>query len=620
MSTHACNRSHAGAERPIYKMSRQNTFTVIPKAPGQIFDARRSASPAPFSGRVMTSKQVKDAYKKATKAPTMTKAERRRWEKEEQERIRKEFEKEKAAAKARAARERKKEKELAEMEKKKKSGLPLVKVRPSQDTIARFVRGNGTGKKRDSTGSTVEQAEKNAIEEVTDESDARDTPVPEGGPVMPQQHADEETGFVVEEESVSVPQESVEALQEAPEVMEPEAEQSLVSVQQDSHKPAMMEADELEFEEDSQDMSLLEDALKQVDKIEQIASPNDTNEAVDTMDVYDDQPAVALSNTPTSAVAKPPIEEDFFGASLEDSALEAAFDNELLAKPAPVTATITSELALPPPQPPAKQTLPDELKDTANGLDLDLFSEVDDLELDLLDSLENIAMNATHKPITPPASSSKQQKHQPAPATKSPTPSTHPSKAAHAEPCFAKPAIPVHTPRKSPRLHSSSPASRIPTPPMSTQAILCNLDDLFPSSSQQARELEEEFPSSYVPAQSARFNKPPPARSTPYQAQPKSVNSPRFFTSSGGREQLSLALHRSRRSAAMEQLQQKERAKREAGLAIQQSKHEAKMANRPPIPVKAATLANKENEPMPASQESEYGGAWLDDIALDIAF
>ncbi|KAG8426529.1 hypothetical protein J3459_008058 [Metarhizium acridum] len=88
----------------------------------------------------------------------MSRAERMKQERAEQERIRKEFEREKAAAKAKIAREKKREKELAEREHKKNLGMPLVNVRPSQDTIARFVRGNGSGKKRDSGGGTLEEA------------------------------------------------------------------------------------------------------------------------------------------------------------------------------------------------------------------------------------------------------------------------------------------------------------------------------------------------------------------------------------------------------------------------------------------------------------------------------
>lgn len=580
----------------------------------------------------MTSKQVKEAYKKATKTPTMTKAERRRWEKEEQERIRKEFEKEKAAAKARAARERKKEKELAEMEKKRKSGLPLVKVRPSQDTIARFVRGNGSGKKRDSAGSTVEQPERSILEEVTDESDARDTPVPEGEPVVPPPENNETTTCVPEKDPIQ---------DDTPEIETAAPVPSPVVVQSDAQKVTSPEVDDLEFEEDSQEMSLLEDALKEVDKIEQSARQREPKEAETTYP--------APPSNPKPPVARQAVEEEFFGASLEDSAFEDAFGDELFEKPVPATVAVEPMPSPAPQHPEAEPTLSSELKDMVDDLDLDLFSEIDDLGLQMLDTLENAAANAANKPITPPASTSKQNKPQATSAGKSPTPLAHTSRPPHTksphplppprtEPCFAKPALPVHTPRKSPRLsgsHSSSPASHIPTPPLSTQAILSNIDDLFPSSSQQARELEEEFPCSYVPAAKPLQHNPsprplshaPPARSTPYQPPPvqtKPTNAPRFFTSSGGREQLSLALHRSRRTAAMEQLQEKERAKREAGLAIQQSKHEAKLASRAQkacAPVKTVVVPNKENVlPVPGSQESEYGGAWLDDIALDMAF
>lgn len=88
----------------------------------------------------MTTKQVKKAYQKANKGPRLSKAEQRRQELFEQDRIRKEFEKEKNQARARAARDKKREREERERVEKKKKGLPLVDVRPSQDTIARFVR------------------------------------------------------------------------------------------------------------------------------------------------------------------------------------------------------------------------------------------------------------------------------------------------------------------------------------------------------------------------------------------------------------------------------------------------------------------------------------------------
>ncbi|KAI3329556.1 hypothetical protein F4824DRAFT_381419 [Ustulina deusta] len=121
----------------------QNTFSIVPDAPSAINASRHGGgdSTAARPGRPpMTTKQVKKAYQKANKGPKLSKAEQRRQELFEQDRIRKEFEKEKNQARARAARDKKKEKEERERAEKKKKGLPLVHVRASQDTIARFVR------------------------------------------------------------------------------------------------------------------------------------------------------------------------------------------------------------------------------------------------------------------------------------------------------------------------------------------------------------------------------------------------------------------------------------------------------------------------------------------------
>ncbi|KAI1749247.1 hypothetical protein F4782DRAFT_315959 [Xylaria castorea] len=121
----------------------QNTFSIIPDLPSAINGNRHGSadgSNAHTSRPPMTTKQVKKAYQKANKGPKLSKAEQRRQELFEQDRIRKEFEKEKNQARARATRDKKKEREERERAAKKKKGLPLVDVRPSQDTIARFVR------------------------------------------------------------------------------------------------------------------------------------------------------------------------------------------------------------------------------------------------------------------------------------------------------------------------------------------------------------------------------------------------------------------------------------------------------------------------------------------------
>ncbi|KZL83444.1 hypothetical protein CI238_08432 [Colletotrichum incanum] len=129
----------------------QNTFAVIPAAPGRVGGAPRKPP--------MTSKQAQKLYKQANKEPRRSKAEQRKWEKERQEEIRKELEKERAAVKARAARERKKAKEEEARENRRRAGQPLFDCRPSQDTIARFVRGNGTSRKRDSSGEPIPKDE-----------------------------------------------------------------------------------------------------------------------------------------------------------------------------------------------------------------------------------------------------------------------------------------------------------------------------------------------------------------------------------------------------------------------------------------------------------------------------
>ncbi|KAL2126621.1 hypothetical protein VTI74DRAFT_524 [Chaetomium olivicolor] len=135
-------------------MPRQHTFTIVPNPLGmQGLMSRAAAGAGVESKPPMTSKQAKKLYQQATRVPRLSKSEQRRLEREEQERIRREFEKEKQANKARILREKKKAKEQAAIEAKKKRGLPLVAPRPSQDTIARFVRGDGLG---DSAGAKVE--------------------------------------------------------------------------------------------------------------------------------------------------------------------------------------------------------------------------------------------------------------------------------------------------------------------------------------------------------------------------------------------------------------------------------------------------------------------------------
>ncbi|TLS22914.1 uncharacterized protein PpBr36_06233 [Pyricularia pennisetigena] len=168
---------------------KQNTFLVLPNAPPNHFT---HGAPPPVEGLprqpIMTSKQARKSYNERTRGQKRSRAEQREWERAEQERIRKELEKEQNAAKARAARERKKAKDLAALEQKKKQGLPLVSVRPSQDTIARFVR-KGNKREREpeqampeprntskSPSGTPKRPRLSSIEELEVEEGHADTP------------------------------------------------------------------------------------------------------------------------------------------------------------------------------------------------------------------------------------------------------------------------------------------------------------------------------------------------------------------------------------------------------------------------------------------------------------
>ncbi|CAM1509787.1 Fc.00g001220.m01.CDS01 [Cosmosporella sp. VM-42] len=255
-------------------------------------------------------------------------------------------------------------------------------------------------------------------------------------------------------------------------------------------------------------------------------------------------------------------------------------------------------------------------------------------------------------------------------------------------------------PPKPQRRPSSSPPPPSQPPPLSTQAIFLNFDDFFPSPSQQVRELEEEKvltqptpvrPRERVPLEVKQVPERHPEPESEVEVEPEpepQPNSPsppkgRFFTSSGSHEMLALAMQRSRRTAALEELHQKERSRLEAGMiakaeADERAKHNQKMRNasvvakttkgptkskaptflakrgqtietaRTPTflakrnqaaitgvnkPAKARAPATKQSGPdIPlennkenvfpddpsASQETEYGGDWVDEIALEL--
>ncbi|KAB5559515.1 hypothetical protein GE09DRAFT_1220197 [Coniochaeta sp. 2T2.1] len=156
----------------------QRTFTIVPNPLGmQGLQQRPAGESVPTTHRPMTSKQAQKLHRQATKVPKMTRAEERAWEKKMQADIKEEKEKQRQSNKARMLRDKKKEREQKIIEAKKRKGLPIVDVRPSQDLITRFVRGNDTAKKRDSAeaGLDMVREESPACDSATEAAAGADT-------------------------------------------------------------------------------------------------------------------------------------------------------------------------------------------------------------------------------------------------------------------------------------------------------------------------------------------------------------------------------------------------------------------------------------------------------------
>ncbi|SPJ78170.1 uncharacterized protein FTOL_06559 [Fusarium torulosum] len=479
----------------------QRTFTLIPQFPG------RAESPDKPPLRPMTSKQVRKEYKAANKGPKLTRAEAWKQEKAEQERIRKEFEREKAAAKAKVARDKKKEKELAEKEAKRKKRLPLVNVRPSQETISWFARGNGTTKKRDACGKDVEKTDATT-------RDNDDTP----------------------EETTSA--------------SEDEPEQPVMKIQ----------------------------------KLDNIQEEDE--------DSFDSGMDVLVQNEPPRLSKESPNDED-----PQEEANESIMEH-IEQLPTEVTPGLS----------PPKQPVPEiELEGMEDELDAD-FEE--DFALGILEDIE-AAMgkskpNENHKLEAACASSPKPNSPIPEPFlddTRRPIPNRYAEDLGLHRPqpvSFDKPPL-LQEPQ--PNLEPRSPSPPHQEPPMSTQAIFYNLDDFFPSSTQQARELEEDPDDDLMP--SAPLHLAPITEEEEFSDEESEkpveqnilpvldpvLGSPpppprRFFTSSGSHERMCLAVQRSRRTAALEKIQQRERSRIQAGMV-----HKVQTASR--NTVKPGELAKK---------------------------
>lgn len=676
-------------------MSRQNTFTIIPAAGHHDAD---HAAPA----RPMTSKQVRKAYKAATKTPTMTRAERHRWEREEQERIKKEHDKERTAAKARMAREKKREKEAQQREEKRKRGMPLVSVRPSQDTIARFVR----GRKRDAEGVEL-RAEGGGESE---------------GKAMQLDCIQEVGDVAINDEDLILQEDDVEERQiqnDESRCDTPAGAAGITTNIDDNNKNAGMATTIKENDTSAEIRATTQNSLTSAEIIEAAkdddnsaereATAQDNDQGIETRDLAQN----SHKNAEIAATTQDPVEV------VTDDLIESDLDGVLS-----IDADLQNESVLEAPQ---SLHIPE--KPHAHNIiqSQDSLLDDEDLNLEIPEELDEIITgrktpmkaNIPEEP-QPRNTGAIQANHAPTPTSMKP-----PSLPAVMQRKTKSPSHP-----KRVELPSSSPEPPRQPPPSCTQAILVNFDDFFPTSSQQWRELEEEddssqqslappaattmsphniqaniytakagnaetmensateskektepeefesdfgsFPSTAqfslmecsmaqlshttpqakpqatVAAAPVLVQKDEHPAEAPPAASPTHRTPSRFFTSSGSREQLSLALQRSRRSAALEQIQERERQRQEAGLLMRQSKREEP----PPalteakthqssyntarlvsgntsgkgstVECNASVPLDKENmQPLSdgprGSQETEYGGDWVEDAAWDLA-
>ncbi|PTB65085.1 hypothetical protein BBK36DRAFT_1122372 [Trichoderma citrinoviride] len=495
----------------------QRTFTVVP-APGP-------AERTPVDNRPMTSKQVRKAYREANRVPRVSKAELRRQERAEQERIRKELEKEKAASKAKALREKKRAKEQAEREEKKKKGLPLVNVRPSQDTIARFVRGNGSGSKRDCQG--------------------RDT---SAAPVLPTVEESEE------EDDLPSPKRFCETKHELKGIIE---------------EPEQDEAGTVPERGESETPAAPEEPLTELDTVPH-NEPVAEEDFLEGFEVMSDDEISKLSFNAVVAKGKVKDQEDPppIGPDATPSEGESVLDETTARQPDPPNSIKNPEaMALP---------------------DFDLISDdEDDLELEMLaldvvlTPQQQLPKEAMEKPLPPkpqnyvPTKSSYETDLGLAAGLEEPSPTKHQASLMPPPPLPAAP--------QRPRSQASPVAMKPQAPPLSTQQILYNMDDFFPTSSQQAAELEGEE-TTFISQHTTSGSMPAPQAASPIvkknsplplDAASSSPGTPKpFFTASGTNERIAVALLHSRRTAEREEEERRRTAELEA-LAFEEAKRRA---------------------------------------------
>lgn len=597
----------------------------------------------------MTSKQVKKAYKDANKGPRLTRAERLAQDRAEQARIRKELEKEKAAAKAKLLRDKKKDKEAAEKEVKKKKGLPLVTVRPSQDTIARFVRGMGAGKKRDCRGDIVAQPSP-AVPTVQGRAPPTLDPVTEEPNESLQKHMmpvseiiSNEAGIVNRHEAGD---DKTDSYRLDPDMNNPATKDSLISnVSGDQHHSQVPSSGNVQVPLTASDgiSADLAAILGEVDEAELLG------------DYVASEPheRAAQQRLPQPST---PVGEDFDETLQEEG--ELGSPDLLISEPSgsPSPGVLEKE---------TKKSLL--MSESFEDLDPDFLDDMNTL-LDVeLVPIVSKSPNVEHTDVQERQSiadrdaEGKSDSGNGTPIERNQEAAIELNSTVHHAVDYAVAYQPI----------LESPSPRHQPPPLSTQAIMLHVEDFFPTSSQQARELEEDLRAAPALPMAARSQprhiSQQPVRSHPsiepvLPAQESRTPSPSpspqpFFTSSGKRCRESFALHQQKRAAAMQALREREQRKLRLGREQAEERVAAEKQARAIAEAEKDTVssgsqrevAEKENKAagwhdemkrvtttnyamrqddegsrngdqsiLCCSQETEYGGDWVDDLAMDL--
>lgn len=650
----------------------------------------------------MTSKQVQKAHKAANKQPRLSRAEQAKKDRAEQERIRKEMDKERATAKARLQREKKKEKEAMVKVEKKRKRLPLVTVRPSQDTIARFVRKSAVKAEAEIKAEVkpkpildpIVEDEPNEHLDAKPDKDAKPVNVQEVSDTKPKEEwkpiedkkPEDDFDFSDEDEN-NGPWLQTDSLQTWMDDCFDESrllgttsrstnmlnirEQAMTAVA--TRPPTSLAYREIDIDEamgfnkPPQDIGELYSGVR-ADEIERRVIGRGPDEASDEdAEPYNEIRRHEELNAERINMSGPPLRCDStsrrsgFMCSLAKAAGRQRRAHLLTIK----------ERA-------AKMAGPN--TECAENLDSILEDDLDDEMLRVIDT--TVARHSPEKdePKQETKEEPTERDRKRALDREPSSPKRHDRKRVrisvpideelgkvekNQEPVFrhriwgerslsststssrksARMSTPIERDlgiappgsEAGPHITPPPPVCKRFIPPMSTQAILFNPEDYFPTSSQELRELDEDisYEPSLPPLRSGKVPSPAAALilssepMAPPPIPPKTPSSPpnpprRFFTSSGSNERMALALHRSRRDAAMEELWRKDRRRAPAPLKTPKV---LKVATPTPnakwkaqLKVEGGSQADKENSHPAASQETEYGGDWIDEAALDLVF